>query len=414
MIRRSRLVLVMFAMLGGYLGFYRTVPAKAATFCIDYTQNLPGDWNFTTASGFAGGIDPRSPSYKVAVSASTTVGSQTVERVQASLTFPSAVKMVSADFYWLVSFYPASLVVPSTELKLSAATLYSSSVVDAPGVDRLGQLRTGQEHFTYSTGGIDELLLTADLYYSNDGFLHQVFVEINNICFDQIATPTPVFTSTPTRTATPANTNTPTNTPVNTNTPTLTPTGTFFTETPAPTSSPIVPTVGAGFITMPAPRDCGGSLNPCNDDLPFPVPGFPVLGIESPTALAISFAGTATIGAPATGSGNAEQVNNFATRMFEIKGQIEVMGTPVAMLNAQGTPISMAQGFYELGGQIGEGMGFVRALQNLNLGRMGTLIAFILLMFGLMVMLKIFLAIFAILKRWIGFALDVLNTLKPL
>lgn len=259
---------------------------------------------------------------------------------------------------------------------------------------------------------------------------------INEICFNQqlptptidatfipstrtpTMTPSITLTRTPTLTLTPSETFTPTPTYTlggPTVTETMTPSGTF-TAGPTFASSLTgreIPTVVEGDT------HCLDFANPCN---PIGPPVFPKIDLPSPTGIAMlssltalpsmtaragtggTPAGTVTPGTPGPSIGYA------ATSISQMIGAFD--GTPYYS-NAEGTPVAGPQGIYEAGAAMGSLFGLARGLTTAELGRVGTLLTFLIAIIALNLLIRFGVFALPIALKLINLFLNFIQAILP-
>ncbi len=248
-------------------------------------------------------------------------------------------------------------------------------------------------------------------------------------------TRTATITKTPTRTRTPVPTwtRTPTFTATATSTITDTPTGTITPVTPTDTLSPtpwvyIPPTLEPTDVPMqstlaeysysspqPPSGECTDVGDPC---YLWPDLNLPDLNLTTPTAVAMLPTLTPL---PTTSpwvldsSGTpviimVQEVNRLATAISSING----VNTTMNLVDAEGTPVMVAQQFYQAGGEIGGFIAVIRGVLPQDIGPAGGLLLFILAMVLLNIQIRLILFLLPIIIKIIEFIANIVGALLKL
>lgn len=265
-------------------------------------------------------------------------------------------------------------------------------------------------------------------------------VWIESICYrTRATTPTPWFTPsfepptrTPSRTPSPAPSLTPsvapsptqTRTPTDGPTPTPTNTGT---PGPSPTALPSptgpIPTGSSGSMaTAQIPDDrCTDPLFADANCRGIPILRPPTLQLQSPTAFVIGDMPTylPSVTLYPTGTAGVSITGTPPTPIPGVTPQFITPGAGVAtaiagqntgLRDGQGTPVGIGDGIYRAGAALGTGWGIVRTIANSDLGEVGNILLFIimLIVFNITVRLILFMypvivAIFKIIMEIIPF-----------
>ncbi|MCE7947211.1 MAG: hypothetical protein DYG88_07255 [Chloroflexi bacterium CFX4] len=245
-------------------------------------------------------------------------------------------------------------------------------------------------------------------------------IALTQICFLQQMnpTPTPILytpfprTTTPTASSTPTRSVTPTSMPTYTPTQTLTFTPVTHTATASLTpsitltASETVPPSETPISTLPSepvpspqlPQNaCADPDNPCAI---FPEPVFPTVALVMPTLVGTvnyTLSPLPSMTAVGTPSG---QTTAVAIELMEVATQVGLLQAELGMeatrilLDAQGTPVDVANAAYTFGGSIGGFFGIVRQFSEhgTGIGRTGDILLVIiaLIAFNLLVRLLLF------------------------
>jgi hypothetical protein len=280
---------------------------------------------------------------------------------------------------------------------------------------------------TFPNIPVDHLLVYAEVEYL-EGIEQMIAINVSEICYySRSATPTPAMTSTSTATRT----ETPTLTPSITYTPiTLTPTESL---TPVHSATPLTPTLDltldSGDFGSPLPPDneCRDVLNPCPL---FPVPVFEPIDLPSPTGMAVGQnpSGTPmpsltplptfTMYPTGDGSGNSD-LRPISTHVSELSDSLYGEATRI-VVGADGNPADIPNSAHEIGLNIGTLFGLARTIQSADLGRVGGVISFLILLIAFNIALRLLLfavpiiAAFFRLILWMLTALaGVIKALRP-
>lgn len=244
---------------------------------------------------------------------------------------------------------------------------------------------------------IDTITIVSRLPTSN--FLWTLGFIVDEVCFypaNVDASPTPLFTNTPTVTASV------TTSPTHTMTPTETPTGTLPTPSDTPvitaTSPPLdLPTMDSGGFRTPLPPDqeCADIREGC---VLWPVPRPPTIVLPSPTILPPQNTLTpiATYTFIPTSSGPDDSSDMLPPALATNLAGGLGMGATRIVLGADGDPADIRNAGHEIGANIGSLWAFVRMLQGVDLGRVGQILAFLILLIAFNLMIRFLLFIIPI------------------
>lgn len=265
------------------------------------------------------------------------------------------------------------------------------------------------------TGGTPAQIITAGTFELCGGLTATITPTPTNT-----ATPNPshTLTFTPTRTLTPTDTDTPTAGP--------SPTPNPATGTPNPTNAGINTNLNSRniFNTVPPPETCGDVFNPCGP-LPYAVVVFPTVNISSPTpvqqtplaATGTFLATTTPFGTPAgtpTGATPTNQgvsnINVFAT---SAAGAMNVITVSEGALESGVGIGNVRDQANQIGANIGGFFGVVRAIQSFFLGKTGTIVAFMLLIVGFIIFVRIMMFLIPIIVSFFRFILQLVGAVIP-
>jgi len=182
------------------------------------------------------------------------------------------------------------------------------------------------------------------------------------------------------------------------------------TETSAP---PVSTRVDFSYNTPgPAQAPCTNPLEPC---ALFPPLIIPTIGIYLPTAVALlpSLTGLPSV----TSRANALSTAGTPTpnAISDLSGSL---GTSIAgantsgdttLVDAQGTPVNVAQGAYETGAAIGGFWSAVRGIAGADMGPVGGFLLFLIAMIMLNIQIRLLLFIIPIVVKIIQFIMDIIG-----
>lgn len=295
--------------------------------------------------------------------------------------------------------------IPDVSAPVVTATLYlRGAVVTTRNLPLQNLLATGWSQpqiLDFGGAGGDAITFTVAHLWIEPGLgghpENPLALKINSFCRGVQATytPQPTFpypTEVPTRT--------PTNVPTATGTPTPLPTNTPGgpTDTPVPDTSTPAPTGtatlegfnsgSAGLFSTVGPADDCDPYVPC-EALPWPVPGFATPNLSSPIPYTqVAVLPTVTPGTPSvtvTPIAPAGLVD-YATQVGGIVAGIG--GTP-GLHDAEGDIANLSNATYQVGAIGGQFMAIVRAIQNVFLGKVGTIITVLILLVLFIVIVRL-------------------------
>jgi len=128
--------------------------------------------------------------------------------------------------------------------------------------------------------------------------------------------------------------------------------------------------------------------------------------VSSATTTGTAGPGTGTPTLQANGIAQvATQISNASFNMLQI--------TP-SFNDINGDPVDVANGANQIGANIGEFFGFIRSLGSLFLGRAGTILAILFLCFVVVMLVRGFVVIYAMITAAVKWILKVIAALKPI
>lgn len=201
------------------------------------------------------------------------------------------------------------------------------------------------------------------------------------------------------------------------------------THTPTPSNTPtLTSNQRAALATIVPPPNCGAPYNPCRA-LPWSVPKFPTVVLPSPTIQATlpsptpipltstasptpTGANTATPAPTSTLIVDVGGLSSLNSTMSAMQQTLSAQSTQTILLN--GTAVGPGETAQQLGQNVGNFFGFIRAISTLSLGPVGGLITFGLL--ALAFVFFVYVATFAMpIIMWIvNLILRVITAFKPL
>lgn len=314
---------------------------------------------------------------------------------------------------------------------------------------------TSDRRITIPATEADRIVIETNQFPESNELGAPFDVKASRLCgVNSFPTPTPTPTNTlPPPTATPGPTNTPypTVTPRPTNTATRTrtpvPTWTPFPNTlppswtPAPTSTPggdtdtpvptytvtpsptaVIPTQEPMHSTLAEPSystpkppndECTDPTDPCEY---FPPLIWPEIGLESPTPVALlpTLTGLPSI-TPAIAATNGTpgyepvEVRRLATAITNIDYAQQTVQAGPALIDAEGTPVYVAQKVYEIGATVGGFWSIVRGIADSDLGPIGGFLIFLIAMIMLNVTFRLILFFVPIIIKIVQFVLGIIG-----
>lgn len=391
-------LIVIVSILCAFLVMPTRVEAQSVT-CLNY--NWPNeDQGWDIVSGSVNGLDVESIN-----SIAPTVVGNAGKRIEVILTVPSAKRFRNVE---VLAF--------STSNQVTSLTYETSLGGNLMETFKFGSNRPNQwlPNIVYFRGQpADTLRIILELETPTN----KLGLRVKQVCTEFAVTMTP----------TSSKTSTPSNTPSITPTASLTwtpggPTPTpppLTTDTLTPSLEPLFQDEGL-FATIPPPEQCANVGNPCGV-MPFPLPEFTAISFQSPvpvTSVALQASKTmisppltVTPGGPTLTPHDGESaISIYATNLASAAN--DIIQTP-SLLDNHDQEMTIRDQANEIGTYAGSFFGIVRAIQSLFLGKTGTIIFFLLLIVGFIVLVRLILFVIPIILAFFRTVVAVFTALNP-